>query len=495
MGTGRGRVGDRVAVRGRGLTAAPSRAWLACAGLTALAFALRLAQIDQSLFGDEMYLHRIVAQGSLGDVLSSVHDTESTPPLHFVIAWLSVKATDPVLGVRLPSLIAGTALVPAVFALGLRTVGDRAALAGAALVAISPFGVMYGVEGRTYALLALLSALSTLALLAALERGGRGRWALFALLTAAILYSHYTGVFVVAAQGAWAAWRHRDRLRELALSYAAVALAFVPWIPSFLVQRQDSAAVRIEAAYELTPVTVVTGTLKVIVGHPFFSLRDLPGIALVAVFLAAVVVAAVLLIRSRAWSPGRRVELLIVLALATPLLALVYSLGPESVFLPRNMSSSLPAAALLIGALLMRAGRVAGPALVLVVVVVLGYGTARTFEADFQRPPYRAAADFIESRGEPGDAVLDVHVGDENPLTDALTAHLDGGFLLARLGTPGERPVLARARVRGRLFGVVPQVGALAGDARSPIRGFEIVERRTFHGFSDVGVFVFERGD
>ena len=76
---------------GRGLTAVPARrAWAGCAALTVLAFVLCAAQIDQSLFGDELFLHAIVTRDGLGDVVSEVHDTESTPPLHFVLAWLSV---------------------------------------------------------------------------------------------------------------------------------------------------------------------------------------------------------------------------------------------------------------------------------------------------------------------------------------------------------------------------------------------------------------------
>src|SRR4051794_32174619 len=122
--------------------------WAAVAGLTAIAFGIRLAQLDQSLFGDELIMYRIVAHGhGLGRVVSLVHDTESTPPLHFVLAWLGVQLGDPMAGMRLPSLVAGTALVPATFALGRRTLGAAAGLAGAGVVAIAPFAIFYGVEG------------------------------------------------------------------------------------------------------------------------------------------------------------------------------------------------------------------------------------------------------------------------------------------------------------------------------------------------------------
>lgn len=458
------------------------RTWATVAGLTALAFGLRLAQIDQSLFGDELFLHRIVAGHDLGQALRLVHDTESTPPLHFVLAWLCAQIGDPTVWIRVPSLVAGTLTVPAVFALGRRTVGHRAGLAGAMIVAIAPYTILYGVEGRAYALLGLLSALSTLALLRALDAPSTRRWVVYGLAATAILYTHYVGFFVLAAQGAWAAWRHRERLRELALTHAAVALAYVPWIPSFLVQRQDSAAVRIERNYPLTLESIGRGFLEVLPGDPYFPLRGQPGRAAVVVFVVAAATAVGLAVaRWPRWRSGARprcLELLALLALVTPVAALLYGLGPESIFLPRNLIPSLPAAVLLLGAAVVHAGRVAGPVLGAALGVVLAIGAVKTFDADFQRPPYREAADYVEDHGRAGDAVLDVSIAVATPLGGGLAVHLDRRFELAEVGHRGTSAVLARARARGRLFLVVPQVGVLAGTPRFPLlRGFRLTGR------------------
>ncbi|MEA2350578.1 MAG: mannosyltransferase [Thermoleophilaceae bacterium] len=456
--------------------------WAVVAGLTAVAFGIRLAQLDQSLFGDELFMYRIVAHHDLGRVVSLVHDTESTPPLHFVLAWLGAQLGDPITGIRLPSLLAGTALVPATFLLGRRAAGAVAGLVGAAVVAIAPFAIFYGVEGRAYALLGLLSALSTLALLRALEERSRGRWALFAALTLAVLYTHYAGVFVVVAQGAWAAWRHRDRLRELAFAYGAVAIGYVPWIPSFLVQRRDSAAVRIEDAYPLTPGSAVRGLLKVVPGHPLQPLASIPGRIALGVFLAALGAATVLVamrrLRERSPGPRRGLELLVVAAAASPAGALVYSLGPESVFLPRNLMPSLPAAALLLGALAAGAGRLAAPVMGAVLVAVLAVGAVKTFDGDFERPSYGDAAVYVESHGRPGDAVLEVSIDAISPAGGPLAPELDDSFLHARLGHRGTAAALARGRARGRLFLVVPQVGVLRGAPPPQLRGFRLTAVR-----------------
>ena len=93
----------------------------------------------------------------------------------------------------MPSLLAGVATVPLVYVLGARTVGRAAGLAGAALLALSPFAIFYASEARAYALMTLIVVLSTLALLRALETNERRWWAAFALLQAAAMYSALHG--------------------------------------------------------------------------------------------------------------------------------------------------------------------------------------------------------------------------------------------------------------------------------------------------------------
>ena len=107
--------------------------------------------MDDSLFGDELILFNIVHDRSLNDALQIVQDTEKTPPLHFVIAWLAATVDDPTEWVRAPSLFFGNATVPVVYLLGTRTVGRAAALAGAAFAALSPYAVLYATEARAYA--------------------------------------------------------------------------------------------------------------------------------------------------------------------------------------------------------------------------------------------------------------------------------------------------------------------------------------------------------
>lgn len=54
-------------------------------------------------------------------MLSSIRsDDEITPPLYFIFAWLSMKLGSDPEWVRLPSLLAGTAVIPLVYLVGAR---------------------------------------------------------------------------------------------------------------------------------------------------------------------------------------------------------------------------------------------------------------------------------------------------------------------------------------------------------------------------------------
>jgi Dolichyl-phosphate-mannose-protein mannosyltransferase len=122
---------------------------MALTALTAIAFALRVSQLHQSLVGDEVSTYLDISGHSFGTVLSTVHTgAENSPPPYFLLAWLSAKLGDPTELIRLPSLLLGTATVPVVYAIGRASVGRAAGLAGAAIFALAPFTVYYGVEAR-----------------------------------------------------------------------------------------------------------------------------------------------------------------------------------------------------------------------------------------------------------------------------------------------------------------------------------------------------------
>ena len=76
-----------------GTRSALSSSVIIVALLTVVGAALRLATAGQSLFGDELSTYFIVSTHGLGGTITTVqNDFEITPPLSFVLSWLSTRA-------------------------------------------------------------------------------------------------------------------------------------------------------------------------------------------------------------------------------------------------------------------------------------------------------------------------------------------------------------------------------------------------------------------
>lgn len=199
---------------------------------------LRLHNLgEQSLWFDEAASVRIAEQ-NFAAMFSSIQSDERIPPLHYVIlhAWVRVFGNSE-FSVRLPSVIAGTAAVWAVYRFASNLFGGGGGIIAALLMAVSRMQILYSQEARAYSLLVLLSVLSC-DLFARLVRQPTPRRELaYVIVTVLLVYSHLYGVFAIAAQHVAyvvmlltrkpVALRPR---RWIVLNVAVVAL-FSPWTP------------------------------------------------------------------------------------------------------------------------------------------------------------------------------------------------------------------------------------------------------------------------
>ncbi len=206
---------------------------MAVGALTVIGMALRLAVANDAVGGDEASTYWVVSGRALDGVISAVQtDQEITPPLYYLTAWLSAQIDDSPHLLRAPSFLAGAASIPAIYLLGLRTVGRRAALVAAALTTLSPFMIFFSAEARAYGLMMVLVMVSTLAMLFAVDEGGRARWwVIYGIASCAAVYTHYTCVFALGAQLVWLLWAHPEARKPALLANFAAAAAFLPWLP------------------------------------------------------------------------------------------------------------------------------------------------------------------------------------------------------------------------------------------------------------------------
>ncbi len=482
------RVADQFAVNDRQASRV-SRYAVLVAGLTAAGLVFRLSDFSQGLFADELSTAWVLGGRSLGQVLTVVHSNdEITPPLFFVLAWLSSKlGSNPDL-IRLPSLIAGTASIPLVYLVGARTVGRAAGAVAAAVFALSPFMIYYSTEARSYALMIALVLCAILALLAALERDGLWAWVAFAVAAAAAMYSHYTAAFPLAAMGVWALVFHPGRRRNVLIAGVGAAILFAPWIGGYLADARSPTTQILSALSPFTFAWVRQSIENWAIGFPYVQQASIPGTtaALIALFGVVVGVAGLagrLLADWRrrrppllAWVRGVPAgwALIVMLAIATPLGEAIYSaLGPNLLG-ARNLNASWPGLALAIGAVLTAPGGVVSVVAIALTLAGFGIGTARTLQDRWARPDFQAAADYINSHAGPGDVVVDDSALTPVPLT-GLDVYLHPGHPEVRLGLPEEtdRPFA--------ILDPVPRLGDQVREATAAARGHRmfVVSART----------------
>jgi mannosyltransferase len=236
-----------------GVTQAPPAAdraprWVvaALAALCAVTVALRsLIGLRGGLWRDEAQQLFIVDERSWGAMLDFLRLNESHPPLFYAVLrlWTSLAGGSDAAALALPIALGG-ALVPALYTVGRRLLSWRVGLLAAALGALSPPLAAHGAMARPYALLPLLTLGATYALIRAVELGGSWRWAGHAAASLALVYTHNWGWLVVGAH--WVALAvclrrgvGRSRaavLRGWAGAQAALAIGYLPWLPSFVHQ-------------------------------------------------------------------------------------------------------------------------------------------------------------------------------------------------------------------------------------------------------------------
>ena len=187
----------------------------------------------QSLWGGEL------ASWDLGgrDTISRVVGDGSQPPLYFLILHITRWFFgDSEWALRLPSAMAGWLCIPAIYLLGKKLYSEREGIMAALLIAVLWPTVYYSQEARPYAMLILLSILTSyfwwdlmqgLRYHRDLPRREAVCYVVCAVLCA---YTHYFGVLLVLLQAAALAALALDGLRKVALLYAPLALAYLPWL-------------------------------------------------------------------------------------------------------------------------------------------------------------------------------------------------------------------------------------------------------------------------
>ena len=195
----------------------PESTWkrtaLILAGMVVVAIGLRLLA-GRSLWLDEA-TSWYETQLPFHRMMEVLGNTDVHPPGYFTVLWATVRAFgDSELALRLPSLLAATALVPMLYVAG-KAMYDRATgLVAAGFAVVAPIVVWYSQEARMYAQLMLLAVVAIWALYQALESGRARYWLIYALAGAGLAWTHYFSflpLLVFEAAIPLVAWQQRGR--------------------------------------------------------------------------------------------------------------------------------------------------------------------------------------------------------------------------------------------------------------------------------------------
>ena len=369
--------------------------WLPVLVVTALGAVVRFTTLDaQSFWFDEALTHELVNL-SFGAMTDSALRHQAQPPPYFILAWLWTNVFgDGEVGLRSLSALLGTLTVPVAYATARRVGGRRAALVVGLLTALSPPLVWYSQEARAYALLMFLCALSLLFFLRSLEHPGRRDLAVWALVSALAVASHYFALFFVLPQAAWLVLRSADRRRAL-VATAGLGAGLVAVAPMLLYQQKHTG---VEWIGEIPLLPRVRDVAFVFVAGPSGAgpIADHRGAVLaVGALIALLGIGAAL-----RWSEGRaRVGVLLMLALAVTVIGLplaAAAVGKDYV-LDRNLLPAwLPLIIVVaVGLSLPQLGRI-GPLAVATACVTFGYVVGKVpSEERVQRDDWRAVAERL----------------------------------------------------------------------------------------------------
>jgi Dolichyl-phosphate-mannose-protein mannosyltransferase len=412
------------AVRLRSVAALARRDVAVVAALTAGGLAVRLLASRGIWLDEATSIHQ--AQMTLGDLLHSLRTTDVHPPLHHVVLWATVRVFGTgELAVRLPSLLAATALIPVLYLAGRDLYDRRAGLAAAALASLAPFTVWYAQDARMYALFMLFALFSVWMQARILRGGGAGAWLGYAGAAAALVYTQYFGILLVAVQqlafvmALYQRRRDRAALRALGLPWLGasllLALLTAPLVPFAFDQytanenagrgfQQPTQAGRSveDAGAPPGAYAAITNAAWAVLGYHSGATMT----AIAALWPLALLLALALLGRGRSWP-----TMLVATCAAAPAVAL-FALGQAKpfVFEVRYFVGTVPLALLLIARALTSWARrpavIAGACASAAAVMALGLADQQLNGSNPRIYDFRGAVNAIEDRARPGDVLV-----------------------------------------------------------------------------------------
>jgi hypothetical protein len=368
---------------------------------------------------------------------------DGSPPLYYMLlgVWMRIFGTGEA-DTHALSVGIAMVIVPTAFVAGRALFGPRAGWIAALLAALNPFLTYYAQETRMYALVILLSLVMITTFVLAFVHRRRAWLPVFALSLALLIYTHNYGLFLAVGTVAALLVLLRDEpdrralVRDAALAYAAVAIAYLPWVPSLLFQAQHTGA---PWSNPPSPATALAGLTALLSGASAATGFALAGGSGLAGLLAGP--------RQRGPKARGALALLVMASVGFLVAWLMSQVSPAWAL--RYLSVFLAPLLLLGAAGLARAGTLG---LVVLVGLVILWFNPRTGALNSKSNAHTAAV-LVRDRLEPGDLVVATHP-EQGPV---MHVYLPSGLRWANsMGPVADPRVMDWRDVRDRLVAAKP---------------------------------------
>lgn len=217
------------------------RDYTACGALILLAFLLRFPQMHESLWLDELHTAWAIS-GGLPEIPSRCAIGNQSP-LWFLLPWLSTKLFGmSEVALRLPSLLAGIAIAPAIYLL-VRwwSTSITASVVAALLATFDQDFLTFSVEARPYACVQLMAVVQVAALWWRCWQPSRKSRTVWIVSSALLFYLHYTAVLIIIAESVFilamyllSRPAHKFKLKNVALDVLVIGLLLLPAVGHLL---------------------------------------------------------------------------------------------------------------------------------------------------------------------------------------------------------------------------------------------------------------------
>lgn len=200
---------------------------------------VRIHRLDQVGLDDNEGYTVALAQRPIGE-MAHLFKAEANGIAYDLLLWPLVHVSDAASVVRLPALVIGLLAIAATYWSGRELLGRSAALAGAALLAVSPLAVEWSALARADGLALLATTLSFGCLVRA---AASNRWRWWALYVAALVVASYSNALVPltvpVAQATLVLSSRPRRLRPWLVALTCTGVCLVPLALLLRIEQRD----------------------------------------------------------------------------------------------------------------------------------------------------------------------------------------------------------------------------------------------------------------